>query len=175
MNLYRIAQNVRALLETVSSIPETEDEIADQQRAQEAFDKLEMPARDLLYSVVGLAREMQVEREARDKIIERMQRLNSNGYKQEQALLSMAQTLLEGAALKVPVIFDEFQVGLAKQPQTAIITSEAALPLEFLTVVPAVPESTRVDKNRLNKAVRAGEVIPGAELSPQTYRLAIKE
>jgi hypothetical protein len=174
MNLYQITSVMRALMDSISDAPVGTEEAAEHAQALVAFEGVTENLDAKLRAVIAYALELEAGVEARIAIIDRMQKANERDTKKANWLKDYAKGAIDLVALPMPRIYPEFKLTLAKLPQTAEVTDEAALKATGrFYVTPTTPEP-RLDKKALNAAMKDGEVIPGVRLSAVTYRLAIK-
>ena len=189
MKIYEITASVRALLDSLSDIA-VDDGSTDAEKSaaakenQRIMDEFVVESKDLkdrIHWMVGYAKELKTEREAREakiqkvveNILEPMNRANQRDLKKEDWLLATVKGAMTTVHLD-KLKFDEFTVALQKMPQTAVIDNVDALPPEYLRTIPAVSASTAPDKKKILTDLKDGVVVVGASLSQDAYKLVVK-
>lgn len=185
MKLYEITDVLREILMVLAE-PEPDPQAADydlqmaeRQTALAALDRYEGDLKDKLRAYIALAQELRCEREARDaeierierNVLDRMRRANEHSARKEEWLMRSAQAVIEQFNVPLPLKYLEFTVSRRKNPACCKVLDPAALPAEYLRVV---PETREPDKRKLLADLREGCIIPGAALSDAGYSLTVR-
>lgn len=173
MKLYEITAVMRALLDTVSDRPLSDEPDNEHEQALAAFDSACADMDAKLHNVIAFALELDAGITARKAAIDKMVKANERDEKKAIWLRDYAQSSIEASGLPMPRRYTEFSLNLCKLPRTAEILDPAKVPAEYKTEVIYEPE-WKIDKKKINEDARAGVVIPGVRLLPLAYRLAIK-
>lgn len=165
MNLYEIAAEYREKLEEINALDLPPDAVLD------TVESMQGDLESKLRAVVAYGRELQALADARAAEAKRMKDGADTMAQRADAMLTYAQIAIMNTGIKLPLVFSEFTLNLAKNPQGVTVADVAALPKEFVRVIPAREEA---DKVAIGKALKAGETVPGASLGPITYRLTVR-
>lgn len=114
----------------------------------------------------NLDAEARAMKEAEQRISDRRKAIENRSNSLKEYLLSNMQRL-EISEISCP----EFSIKLRKPQQVVNVLNIDRLPLAYCRTIPA---SIQADKAKLKAALKAGEVIPGAELTDGKVNLIIK-
>lgn len=185
MKLYEINDVMRALIDTISDIPLNEHGKAFSAEDQEMHDSAMLSFQDTsermtdkIRAVIAYSLELDTQIEARaaqidaieNNVLSKLRKANDRDQKKAVWLRDYASGAIQINALPMPMKFSEFTVALQKNPQSVEIHNSEAIPDEYKTLETVV----KVSKKMLGDDLKAGVIIPGAGLSPVSYRMTVK-
>lgn len=160
ISAYALEQAAATLQRALADEPDADGVLADPAAAEaDLMDKLHA----VLRGAVEAERLAKACADAMNDLRERKDRFAARGDRLRAAAFAVMDVLGEKK-----LEFADITISLKQNPPRTIITDEAALPEEFWRV------SRVVDQVAISAALKAGAVLPGAELSNQFPSLQIR-
>jgi hypothetical protein len=165
MHLYELSAQMRAVYEQINASDLDPQTIADSLEA--ASFTLEQKVR----ATVCVALEIEAESAARYEAGRKMMESAASLKSRAQSLRDYVRHCLQGAGVKLPLRFTEFDVNLQKNPPAVLIEEPERVPRELCT---HVPETWEPSKKLIGEALKAGREVPGARVADPVWRLVVR-
>ncbi len=162
LTLYQLSADYRHALDAL-----TEREDLPEQAIADTLEALEGELEDKALNVARYVRNLEAEAAAIAEAKKRMETRERAAVNQSKRLKEYLRFELERTGLKPKA--PDLALSVQKNPPSVSIDDEAKLPAEYLETI----TSTRARKQELLEALKAGQTIPGAQLS-QSTRLVIR-
>lgn len=160
--LYELSADYRRALDELTTIDDLPEEaIAD------TLEALEGAFEDKALNVARYIRNLEAEAAAIDDARKRMEARAKSAAIQAKRLKDYLRFELERTGIKPKA--PDLALSVQRNPPSVQIDDEAALPPDYIETI----TTTRARKKELVTALKAGQIIPGAQLS-QSTRLVIR-
>lgn len=163
LRLYEISGQYRQLAEQLADMDLDATTIADTIEASGLTDALQEKAQ----GVEMVARAAEMHCPAIDAEIARLQALKARRQKIAQGLRDYLKTNMETAGIdriECPL----FRLTLKKNPPAVEVLSLRDIPISYWTTPEPKPPEPRLDKKLIAADIKAGKVVPGADLVQHT-------
>lgn len=164
MKLYELTEEHKQLQALADEgNPDLSQAIAD------TFEGIEGEFNDKAQSLITVVNNMSSDTNAIDAEIKRLQERKKTIQNRQQSMRDYLRYNMELTGIgniKCPL----FSITLAKGRDIAVITDEDSIPVDYVEMEMV----KKINKAELLKALKSGEVIPGAELSKSKNSLRIK-
>lgn len=194
-SLYQIVEDYKADLSKLTDLDIPPEALMD------TIEGMQGTIEDKVRAVIAYTLQVEADAKVRKEHAKRMADSAKAMENRAESLRTYAQVCLMNSGLKLPLALPEFTVNLAKNAPSLEVTDEALVPEKFktrvcsfempaswqvgdterllaeigITVAPTI--ETTIDRRALLAAVKEATEetpVPGATISPTSYRLAIR-